>query len=201
VTSRPDASGRPRGIPHCAQLNGRYNGSREENLALAIWCSEHRSGALDIPGLAGTSGAARRRSPRRRSQDGEHDARDQSQIEREPRTSVKFLGHRAVVERLLGAFDPIVLALHREGQPRVAMEAAVSHLSVVVTEIRSCGDVALGAVIARLLGAPEQRAAMSAAVAAEGRREFDERDVVACVMHACHWAAARRDIHLDPEPA
>ena len=83
----------------------------------------------------------------------------------------------------------------------MAIEAAVSGLSVVATEIRRCGDVALGAAIERLVGAPEQGAAMSAASAAKARREFESRDVVACVMHADHTAAARRDIDLDPEPA
>jgi hypothetical protein len=69
----------------------------------------------------------------------------------------------------------------------------------VATEVRSGGAVALGAAIKRLVGAPEERAAMSAAAAVKARREFDERDVLACVMHAYH-AAARRDIDLDPEP-
>ena len=55
----------------------------------------------------------------------------------------------------------------------MAMEAAASGLSAVATEIRSCGDVALGAAIERLVGAPEQDAVMSAASAAKARRESE----------------------------
>jgi len=52
-------------------------------------------------------------------------------IERARRAGVVFLGHRTDVDRLLGAFDVFVLASHREGQPRAAMEAAASGLPIL----------------------------------------------------------------------
>ena len=54
-----------------------------------------------------------------------------------------------------------------------AIEAAVSDLSVVAAEIRSCDDVSLGSAIEPLVGAPEQDALMSAASAAKARRESE----------------------------
>ena len=54
---------------------------------------------------------------------------------------VVFLGHRGDVADLLAAFDVFVLASHREGQPRAAMEAAASGLPVVATDIRGCRQV------------------------------------------------------------
>ena len=54
---------------------------------------------------------------------------------------VVFLGHRDDVDGLLGAFDLFVLASHREGQPRAAMEAAASGLPIVATDVRGCRQV------------------------------------------------------------
>jgi hypothetical protein len=56
------------------------------------------------------------------------------------------------------------------GPAWVAIEAAASGLPIVATEIRRCGDVALVAAIERLVGVPEERAAMSAASAAKTSR-------------------------------
>ena len=64
-----------------------------------------------------------------------------------------FSKHCADLERLLGAFDPFVLASHRVGQPRPAIEVAASGPPIVATERRSCDDVALRAAIERLVGA------------------------------------------------
>ena len=54
---------------------------------------------------------------------------------------VVLLGHRDDVDRLLGGFDLFVLASHREGQPRAAMEAAASGLPIVATDVRGCRQV------------------------------------------------------------
>src|SRR5205807_6305777 len=54
---------------------------------------------------------------------------------------VRFLGHRDDPERLYAAFDLYVLASHREGFPRSAMEAAASALPIVATDIRGCREV------------------------------------------------------------
>ena len=54
---------------------------------------------------------------------------------------VTLLGHRDDVDDLLGAFDVFVLASHREGQPRAAMEAAATGLPIVATNIRGCRQV------------------------------------------------------------
>jgi glycosyltransferase involved in cell wall biosynthesis len=126
------------------------------------------------------------------------DALPAAVVERARRAGVVFLGHRTDVDRLLGAFDVFVLASHREGQPRAAMEAASSGLPVVATDIRGCRQIvdhgttgilvpvrdpaALRAALAELAASPERRAAMSTAARVKAEREFDERDVVRRVM-------------------
>jgi glycosyltransferase involved in cell wall biosynthesis len=107
---------------------------------------------------------------------------------------VRFLGHRADVEDLYAAFDIYVLASHREGFPRSAMEAAAMGLPVVATDIRGCRQVvdhevtgllvpardpgALAAAVGRLAGDAALRAAMGAAAAAKSGAEFDQRRVI-----------------------
>ena len=129
---------------------------------------------------------------------------------------VVFLGHRHDVDRLLGAFDVFVLASHREGQPRAAMEAAATGLPVVATDIRGCrqvvddgvtgllvpvGDVkALAAALSSLVADGERRQTMGAAAAALARRSFDEREVVRRVMRCYATTAARKGITLEPSP-
>ena len=56
------------------------------------------------------------------------DALPPALVDRARDHGVLFLGHRNDVARLLGAFDVFVLASHREGQPRAAMEAAATGL-------------------------------------------------------------------------
>ena len=158
-------------IPANAQLNGRYEAVSEERLASTFRAlSTGRSGPVRL-----------QQTPRARrtvivfewGEDGEHvalgaesdrargpDGRPGSRAPRRCRTATRRV-------------RPVRAVSHREGQPRVAIEAAASGLSAVATEIRSCGDVALVAAIERLVGAPEQDAAMSAASAAKARREFE----------------------------
>ncbi|MDQ1467466.1 MAG: hypothetical protein QOH10_1881 [Actinomycetota bacterium] len=56
-------------------------------------------------------------------------------------SGVRFLGHRDDVEDLYAAFDLYVLASHREGFPRSAMEAAAMGLPIIATDIRGCRQV------------------------------------------------------------
>ena len=59
----------------------------------------------------------------------------------EHRAAITFLGLRDDVEDLYGAMDLYVLASHREGYPRSAMEAAATGLPVIATDIRGCRQV------------------------------------------------------------
>ena len=120
------------------------------------------------------------------------DAVTQADIDTATRDNgVHFLGHRDDVEDLYAAFDLFVLASHREGFPRAAMEAAAMGLPIVATDIRGCRQVvddgltgmlvpradatALTAAIDTLAADPARRAEMSRAAADKARREFDQQ--------------------------
>jgi glycosyltransferase involved in cell wall biosynthesis len=127
--------------------------------------------------------------------DTDHDKADAvtpADIEAATRESgVKFLGHRDDVEQLYAAFDVYVLASHREGFPRSAMEAAAMGLPIVATDIRGCRQVvddgrtgllvprhdaaALAGAIGDLAGEPERREGMGRAALEKARREFDQQ--------------------------
>ena len=79
------------------------------------------------------------------------------------------LGHRDDVDRVLGALDVFVLASHREGQPRAAMEAAATGLPVIATDIRGCRQVVDHEVTGVLVPVGDA-AALETAIAATGRR-------------------------------
>jgi glycosyltransferase involved in cell wall biosynthesis len=109
-------------------------------------------------------------------------------------SGVRFLGHRDDVEHLYAAFDLYVLASHREGFPRSAMEAAAMGLPIVATDIRGCRQVvddgqtgvlvarrdaaALTTAIDRLVGDGNLRASMGIAAREKARREFDQQRVI-----------------------
>ncbi len=113
---------------------------------------------------------------------------------------VRFLGHRDDPERLYAAFDVYVLASHREGFPRSAMEAAASGLPIVATDIRGCREVvdhdrtgllvpardgaALEAAIDHLAGDAEERRRLGKAALAKAHREFDQARVIARTLAA-----------------
>ena len=111
---------------------------------------------------------------------------------------VTFLGMRRDVERLYGALDLYVLASHREGYPRSAMEAAAMGLPVVATNIRGCRQVvddgrtgvlvpvnnapALAEALLRLSRDGELRQRMATASSAKAREQFDQRQVIATTL-------------------
>ncbi len=65
----------------------------------------------------------------------------QAELDRAEQAGVRFLGMVDDVETLYAALDLYVLASHREGFPRSAMEAAAMGLPVVATDIRGCRQV------------------------------------------------------------
>ena len=107
---------------------------------------------------------------------------------------VRFLGWRADVETVYAAADLVVVASHREGFSRVAMEAAAMGRPVVATDIRGCRETvehgvngllvpvhdpnALARAIAELASDPDRRAAMGAAGREKAERDFDVRRVI-----------------------
>lgn len=112
-------------------------------------------------------------------------------IERASGLGVRFLGMRDDVDELYRAFDLYVLASHREGFPRSAMEAAASGLPIVATDIRGCRQVVadgvtgllvpvrdpagLAVALDQLLGDAARRAEMGAAALGRAQQEFDQQ--------------------------
>ena len=104
-------------------------------------------------------------------------------------------GARAGVAELLRAADVFVLASHREGMPRSIIEAMMTGLPVVATDIRGAREEvvagetgalvpvadarALGAAIDRLVIDPKLREAWGAAGRARAATFYDERRVIA----------------------
>jgi glycosyltransferase involved in cell wall biosynthesis len=107
---------------------------------------------------------------------------------------VRFLGLREDVERLYPAMDLYVLASHREGFPRSAMEAAAMGLPIVATDIRGCRQVvdhgvtgllvptrdprSLTSAIGELVRDPQRRQSMGRAARRKAMAHFDDRQQV-----------------------
>ena len=129
-------------------------------------------------------------------------------VERARRDGVTFLGLRHDVEALYTAMDIYVLASHREGFPRSAMEAAAMGVPVVATRIRGCrqvvddgrtgrlvpvGDIdALAGAIAELATDAELRRSLGEAARAKARREFDQQHVIGTTLAVYESLLARR---------
>jgi glycosyltransferase involved in cell wall biosynthesis len=123
---------------------------------------------------------------------------------------VRFLGHRDDVDALYAAMDVFVLASHREGFPRAAMEATAMGVPVVATNVRGCRQVvehdhtgllvpvrdpaALARAIAALGDDPGRRARMGAASVVRARDQFDERKVVETVLTTYKTVARRKGL-------
>ena len=136
------------------------------------------------------------------------DALPQGEIRRAEAAGVRFLGLRQDVERLYPAMDVYVLASHREGFPRSAMEAAASGLPVVATDIRGCRQVVVDGVTGRLVPVGDAGALAAAvselvvdsrtrqAMGAAGRRkalaEFDQQQVIEITLDVYSQLLSRR---------
>jgi glycosyltransferase involved in cell wall biosynthesis len=133
-------------------------------------------------------------------------------IDRAERCGVRFLGMRSDVEDLYRAFDLYVLASHREGFPRSAMEAAASGLPIIATDIRGCRQVvadgvtgllvavrsadALTEALNRLIADPALRDTMGATAAERARVEFDQQrqiDITLATYERLLAVAGRND--------
>ncbi len=122
------------------------------------------------------------------------DGIDSQAIRQAEAAGVRFLGLRHDVDQLYQAFDLYLLASHREGFPRSAMEAAATGLPVVATDIRGCrqvvdhgrtgylvplGDVdAIVAAIEEIAGSAELRGRMGCAARHKAESEFDQQVVI-----------------------
>jgi glycosyltransferase involved in cell wall biosynthesis len=115
-------------------------------------------------------------------------------VDRARATGVKFLGMRSDVEDLYCGFDVYVLASHREGFPRSAMEAAAGGLPIIATDIRGCRQVVadgqtgllvpvrspegLERALRDLVGDDDRRRTMGQAAAVRALQEFDQQRVI-----------------------
>ena len=149
--------------------------------------------------------------------DAKEDALDAGDRERAAAAGVRFLGGRDDVDRLYAGMDIFVLASHREGFPRAAMEAAAMGRPVIATNIRGCRQVvdhgttgllvpardapALATAISSLAADPERRRALGAAGWAKARREFDERRCIAITLDTYRRLLGRRALPVPALPS
>ena len=107
---------------------------------------------------------------------------------------VRLVGFSDRPERYYAAADVFVLASHREGFPRAAMEASAMGLPVIATDIRGCRQVvddgvtgvlvrvkdadSLEGALRSLLGDSALRSTMGATAAQRARDRFDEREQI-----------------------
>ena len=119
---------------------------------------------------------------------------DEAAIAAAEAAGVRFLGSRTDMVDLYDAFDIYVLASHREGFPRSAMEASAMGLPVVATDIRGCRQVvadgetgalvpvedpaALAAALRPLVLDRELRIRQGIAARVRAIEHFDDRDVI-----------------------
>jgi len=138
------------------------------------------------------------------------DALTREEIDTAKAAGVRFLGGRDDVDRLYPGMDIFVLASHREGFPRSAMEAAAMGLPIVATDIRGCRQVvehgvtgllvpprdhvALASAIARLAGDQELRARMSSAARERARHLFDQRRCIETTLSVYERLLRRRGL-------
>ena len=98
--------------------------------------------------------------------------------------------------RLYAGMDVHVLASHREGFPRSAMEAAAMGLPVVATNIRGCRQVVDDGVTGRLVAVRDPRALAAAIGELAGdpelRRRFGARELKRCASSTIGAASRSR---------
>jgi glycosyltransferase involved in cell wall biosynthesis len=121
---------------------------------------------------------------------------------------VRMMGSRSDVDVLYRGMDLFLLASHREGFPRAAMEAAAMGLPAIVTDIRGCRQVvdhdvtgvrvrardagALEAAVEKLARDPERRRAMGVAARAKARKEFDVQRCIDITLDTYRRLLAQR---------
>jgi glycosyltransferase involved in cell wall biosynthesis len=122
-------------------------------------------------------------------------------------SDVVVLGQRDDLEQLYPGMDLFVLASHREGFPRAAMEAAAMGLPVVATDIRGGRQVVddgvsgrlvpprdagrLAEVVAELAADEATRTEMGRAGRDKARRQFDQRHCIQVTLDVCRELSAR----------
>ena len=110
------------------------------------------------------------------------------------KTRIRLLGYRSDVPDLLRAADIFTLPSHREGMPRSIIEAMLTGLPVVATDIRGSREEvvqgqtgllvpvrdtkALAAALAQLASNPALRAKLGAAGLVRARDLYDEAKIV-----------------------
>lgn len=113
---------------------------------------------------------------------------------------VVFAGERLDIEVCYAAMDAYVLASHREGFPRSAMEAAAMGTPVLASDIRGCRQVVdhgvngllfpvgdaegIAAAIATVVEDPELRTQMGAAALVKAAADFDQTRVIELTLAA-----------------
>jgi glycosyltransferase involved in cell wall biosynthesis len=133
-------------------------------------------------------------------------------LDRARAQGVHVLGAREDVDALYAAIDVFVLASHREGFPRAAMEAAAMGLPIVATDIRGCRQVvddgvtgllvpvrdapALATALRRLVDDGDMRTRMGKAARQRAEAHFDERRVVDIVLETYRDVAFRKGLTL-----
>ena len=119
---------------------------------------------------------------------------------------LRMLGHRDDVPALLRAADAFVLASHREGMPRSIIEAMMTGLAVVATDIRGAREevvdgetgllvpvadaAALAAALGRVAADADLRARFGAAGRERARALYDEAKVIARQLDRLGLASA-----------
>jgi glycosyltransferase involved in cell wall biosynthesis len=124
---------------------------------------------------------------------------------------VRFLGPRDDVDRLYAAMDVFVLASHREGFPRAAMEASAMALPVVATDVRGCREVvapgssgflvpvrdpAALATALIVFANVTQRARFGQSARSRAVEHFDERRIVDTVLETYRDVGRRKRVAL-----
>jgi glycosyltransferase involved in cell wall biosynthesis len=135
------------------------------------------------------------------------DAVDSHSREAAERAGVIFLGHRDDVHELYHGFDIYVLASHREGFPRSAMEAAAAGLPLVLTDIRGCREVvdhditgllvpvrdakAIADALASLVADADLRSRLGSSAAERAVAEFDQQSQIDLTLATYEQLLAR----------
>lgn len=132
--------------------------------------------------------------------------------EMDRRGVIRFLGLRDDMPVVYRAMDLFVLASHREGFPRSAVEAAAMGLPMILTDIRGCREVvtdwhngflvptrdprALAATILRLADDAALRSRFGAANLEIARLRFDERRIIGQIIevYRCLLTEKRRRV-------